>query len=310
MPPTRASRRAEGDVHRLEGGPVGVVAHLLRRPRTSTPRWFRRASLVAPSDVIFPGRKGAATRRAPGRRARRREFDRSPRPRFASWSSARIPPARRPGDGTFVRAGGCRRDAEGRVAQLEAHPASGRARAYRRSQVRRRSGAWQRVLAARDAGTLDLPPPLRALEPLAEGGRRVRQRRRDLQQVPVQLSTGAPGVLDAGRRPAGQRPRGPERPRRGVRGLGRLAKHLLRNAGVDRRQGGRPLGTRVRIVAGYHPNKPGVGPPFLNRAATRSARSTPPGLVSANPPFPAVAGAPARRGQHAGACPRPPGPRV
>jgi uracil DNA glycosylase len=126
------------------------------------------------------------------------------------------------------------------------------------------TGAWQRVLAARSAGTLDLPPPLALWDRWQKAGvvfvnaaATFNKYASPYQKAHLAFWTPVVGQLVSGLAAR-------TGPGAVFVAWGSFAESVLRKARVEEiaRAAGR-WGTRVAIVTGPHPNKTGVGPPFL-----------------------------------------------
>jgi uracil-DNA glycosylase len=221
--------------------------------------------LVAPNDVIFPGRKGAAPAGARVDAHATRAFDQ------ISPGKVRVVVI---GQDPYLHVdqatGRSFEQADVGTALKGVSPSLKRilqAVALARTGDRKYvdgGGAWQRVLAARDAGDLDLPPPLALWNRWQKAGVVFVNAAATFNkyQSTYQRAHRAFWTPVVGRLVNGLAAR--SGPGAVFVAWGDFAKDLLRNAGVEQtaRAAGR-WGTRVRIVAGYHPNKPGIGPPFL-----------------------------------------------
>jgi len=125
-------------------------------------------------------------------------------------------------------------------------------------------GAWQRVLAARGAGTLDLPPPLALWDRWQKAGvvfinaaATFNMYQGAYQKAHLAFWTPVVGQLVNGLAARSG-------PGAVFVAWGSFAESVLEKARVEEtaRAAGR-WGTRVAIVTGPHPNKTGAGPPFL-----------------------------------------------
>jgi uracil-DNA glycosylase len=126
------------------------------------------------------------------------------------------------------------------------------------------SGAWKRVLAARGAGVLDLPPPLALWDRWQKSGvvfvnAAATFNKYDPPYQKGHLAFWTPVIGHLVTALAAR-----SGPGAVFVGWGTFARDLLEAARVEQiaKAAGR-WKTRVRIVTGPHPNKQGVGPPFL-----------------------------------------------
>ena len=221
--------------------------------------------LAAPDDVIFPGRKGAAPAGARADAHVGRAFD-------------QIAPAKVRvvviGQDPYLRVsqatGRSFEQADVGVTLAGVSPSLRRilqAVALVRTGDRRYAGAtggWQRVLSARNAGTLELPPPVALWDRWQKAGvvfvnaaATFNKYQSGYQRAHLAFWTPVVGRLVNGLA-------GRSGPGAVFVAWGGFAQALLRAAGVE--QTARAAGrwkTRVRIIAGPHPNALGAGPPFL-----------------------------------------------
>jgi uracil-DNA glycosylase len=126
------------------------------------------------------------------------------------------------------------------------------------------AGAWQRLLAARTAGILDLPPPRalwdrwqRAGVVFVNAAATFNKFQSAYQRAHLAFWTPVLGRLVTGLA-------GRSGPGAVFVAWGNFARSVLENAKAEQvaRDAGR-LGTQVAIVTGPHPNATGAGPPFL-----------------------------------------------
>jgi len=223
-------------------------------------------ALVPPHDVIFPGRKGSPPAGARPDAHVARAFDgitpekvrvivigQDPYPKVKQATGRSFEQA--DVDGTFKKISPSLR----RILQAVAL-----ARTGDRGYVDGGAEAWQRVLAARAAGTLDLPPPLPLWDRWQAAGvmfvnaaTTFNKFQGDYQRAHLGFwSPVVGGLMNRMARRSG--------PGAVFVAWGGFAQGVLKSAKVEQaaRDAGR-WGTHVAIVSGPHPNATGAGPPFL-----------------------------------------------
>jgi uracil-DNA glycosylase len=221
--------------------------------------------LVAPDDVIFPGRKGAPPTGARVDAHVARAFDQITPAKVRVVVIGQDPYTRvNRATGRSFEQADVREKMDGvspslkRILQAVALVRTGD------RKFADGTGGWKRVLAARSAGTLDLPPPLALWDRWQKAGvvfvnaaATFNKYKTSYQRAHLAFWTPVVGRLVGGLA-------GRSGPGTVFVAWGDFAQDLLAAARVEEiaRAAGR-WKTRVRIVAGAHPNKPGAGPPFL-----------------------------------------------
>jgi uracil-DNA glycosylase len=221
--------------------------------------------LVAPSNIIFPGRKGAAPTGARPDAHVGRAFDRITPDKVRVVVIGQDPylHVNQATGRSFEQANVGATLAGVSPSLKRILQAVALVRTGDRTYVEG-AGAWQRVLAARSAGTLDLPPPLALWDRWQKAGvvfvnaaATFNKYAPPYQKAHLAFWTPVIGQLVNGLAARSG-------PGAVFVAWGGFAESVLRKARVEEiaRAAGR-WGTRVAIVAGPHPNKTGAGPPFL-----------------------------------------------
>jgi uracil-DNA glycosylase len=223
-------------------------------------------ALVPPYDVIFPGRKGSPPAGARPDAHVARAFDglTPAEVRVVVIGQDPYPHVEQATGRSFEQA-----DVNGAFAKITPSlrrilQAVALARTGDRRYVDGGAKAWQHLLSARAAGTLDLPPPLPLWDRWQGAGvmfvnaaTTFNKFQGDYQRAHLAFWAPVVGQLVSGlaRRPG---------PGTVFVAWGGFAQGVLTSAKVEQaaRDAGR-WGTHVAIVSGPHPNATGAGPPFL-----------------------------------------------